>query len=480
VSLTLKSSAIDILVVEDSPTQAEKMRYLIGTKGYNVRVAVDGTQALDAIKERKPNLVLSDVLMPEMDGYTLCKLIKEDENWGDIPVILITTLNDPKDIVRGLECGADNFIRKPYTESYLLARIEYALMNQQIRTGKNMDVGIVLYLGNQKHFINSQRQQILDLLISTYEQAIFVNEELQQRERQVLDLNMRLAQYTSELEATNRVIARKNIELEHANRAKSEFLANMSHELRTPLNAILGFSEALKDGLVGVMGDKQKEYITDIFESGSHLLALINDILDLAKIEAGRMDLEIAPTDVSAILESSISLLTERAHAHQIRLSLELQPIDIVMLDQRKFKQIVFNLVSNAIKFTPSGGDVFVSIGKASRLPDSVSIAAGFTKTLQADNGAYIELSVIDTGIGMQADALDKLFQPFVQLDSGLTRKFEGSGLGLAIVKQLVELHSGAMEVKSEVGCGSKFTVFLPYVSAIDATNSASSLKATG
>lgn len=479
-SQTLKGAAIDILVVEDSPTQAEKMRYLIGSKGYNVRVAEDGKQALEAIKERKPNLVLSDVLMPEMDGYTLCKLIKDDANWGDIPVILITTLNDPKDIVRGLECGADNFIRKPYTDSYLLTRIEYALMNQQMRTGKNMDIGIVLYLGNQKHFINSQRQQILDLLISTYEQAIFVNEELQERERQVLELNMRLARYTSELETTNRVIARKNIELEHANRAKSEFLANMSHELRTPLNAILGFSEALKDGLVGTMGEKQKEYITDIFESGSHLLALINDILDLAKIEAGRMELEIAPTDVSTILESSISLLTERAHAHHIRLSMELGPMDVVMLDQRKFKQIIFNLVSNAIKFTPSGGDVLVSVAKAHRLPDSVNVAAGFGNTLQADNGAYIELSVVDTGIGMQADALDKLFQPFVQLDGGLTRKFEGSGLGLAIVKQLVELHNGVMEVKSEVGCGSKFTVFLPYVSAIQSAKPTSSLKATG
>jgi signal transduction histidine kinase len=468
VSLTLKNSAIDILVVEDSPTQAEKMRYLIGSKGYNVRVAADGAKALDAIKEGKPNLVLSDVLMPEMDGYTLCRLIKEDEHWGDIPVILITTLNDPKDIVRGLESGADNFIRKPYTDSYLLTRIEYALMNQQMRTGKNMDVGIVLYLGNQKHFINSQRQQILDLLISSYEQAVFVNEELQERERQVLDLNMRLAQYTSELEATNRVIAAKNIELEHANRAKSEFLANMSHELRTPLNAILGFSEALKDGLVGVMAEKQKEYITDIFESGSHLLSLINDILDLAKIEAGRMELEIVPTDVPTILESSISLLTERAHAHHIRLSMEMQPMDVVMLDQRKLKQIVFNLVSNAIKFTPSGGDVFISVGKSARLPESVRAAAGFVATSnQPGNGAYIELSVVDTGIGMRADALDKLFQPFVQLDGGLTRKFEGSGLGLAIVKQLVELHNGAMEVKSDVGCGSKFTVFLPYVSAI-------------
>jgi len=156
---------------------------------------------------------------------------------------------------------------------------------------------------------------------------------------------------------------------------------------------------------------------------------------------------------------------------------MEIEPMDTVMLDQRKFKQIVFNLVSNAIKFTPTGGDVMVTAGKATQLPDSVAVAAGFSK-FGHDNRAYIELSVIDTGIGMQPDALDKLFQPFVQLDGGLTRKYEGSGLGLAIVKQLVELHNGVMEVKSEVGCGSKFTVYLPYVSV--AESATSPLKAAG
>jgi two-component system sensor histidine kinase/response regulator len=459
-----KKAEIDILIVEDSPTQAEKLRYLIENKGYRVRVAENGAMALAAIEERKPNLVLSDVVMPEMDGYTFCRTIKEDERWQDIPVILITSLTDPKDIVRGLECGADNFIRKPYADAYLLTRIEHVLMNQQLRCGKNMEVGIVLYLGNQKHFINSQRQQILDLLISTYEQAVFVNDELQERERQVIELNMRLAQYTAELEATNRVVAGKNIELEHASRAKSEFLANMSHELRTPLNAILGFSEALKDGLVGPLGTQQREYITDIYESGNHLLALINDILDLAKIEAGKMELEIISVNLQELLESSTSLLKERAHAHHVSLTLEAEPIGFAFIDQRKFKQIVVNLVSNAIKFTPDGGDVLVSLRRVERVPEASDPSGKLLSTLPGGGEPFIELSVIDTGIGIEPVALEKLFQPFVQLDSGMTRKYEGSGLGLAIVKQLVELHHGVLEVKSEVGCGSNFTVYLPYL----------------
>jgi two-component system sensor histidine kinase/response regulator len=462
----MKNDGIDILIVEDSPTQAEKLRYLIEGKGYGVRVAIDGEQALAAITERKPNLVLSDVVMPGMDGYTLCRTIKEDERWRDLPIILVTSLNDPKDIIHGLECGADNFIRKPYADSYLLARIEYVLMNQELRSGKNMDVGIVLYLGNQKHFINSQRQQILDLLISTYEQAVFVNDELHERERQVIELNMRLAQYTTELEATNRVVADKNIELEHASRAKSEFLANMSHELRTPLNAILGFSEALKDGLVGPLEEQQREYITDIYESGGHLLSLINDILDLAKIEAGKMELELVPTNLKILLENSASLLRERAHAHNVRLTLSIEPIELALVDQRKFKQIVFNLVSNAIKFTPAGGDVMIALSRKERTPDQDGSLSGRTSGLSATSGQFIELCVTDNGIGIEPEALNKLFQPFVQLDSGLTRKYEGSGLGLAIVKQLVELHHGIMEVKSVVGSGSYFAVALPYIMA--------------
>jgi len=460
----MKNDNIDILVVEDSPTQAEKLSHLIRAKGYNVRVAMNGDLALAALYEHKPNLVLSDVLMPGMDGCDLCRTIKSDERWSDIPVILVTSLTDPKDIVRGLECGADNFIRKPYSESYLLARINYVLMNQELRAGKNMDVGIVLYLGGQKHFINSQRQQILDLLISTYEQAIFVNEELLARERQVIELNMRLAQYSNELEAANRLLAVKNTELAQASRAKSEFLANMSHELRTPLNAILGFSEALKDGLVGAMPDGQREYVEDIHYSGAHLLAVINDILDLAKIEAGKMELELGLTDLDVLLKNTISVLRERASARGIRLIVEIEPIAPVFVDQRRFRQIAFNLLSNAIKFTPEGGQITVLLRRVMRAPGqgSGTMAEDPPGAGSPPQLAYVEFCVIDNGIGMEESALTRLFQPFVQLDSGSSRKYDGSGLGLAIVKQLVDLHGGLLEVKSEIDCGSQFCVLLP------------------
>ena len=459
---TVLPDEVEVLIVEDSLTQAEKLRYLIERKGYHARVAGNGNLALMSILERKPNLVLSDVVMPEMDGYTLCRLIKADPAWRDIPVILVTSLTDPKDILRGLECGADNFIRKPYIEEYLLARIEHVLVNQQLRKKNTVETGIALYLGDQQHFINSERQQILDLLVSTYEQAVLVNEELQARERQVNELNARLAQHAAELEATNHEIARQNMELERASRMKSEFLANMSHELRTPLNAIIGFSEALKNGLLGPIAPHHKDCIGDIFDSGKHLLSLINDILDLSKIEAGKMELELEPTELMPLLKNSLTVLKEKAIMHRIRLGLEAEEIGTILVDQRKTKQIVYNLLSNAVKFTHDGGEVTLRMRRVDRCILQGRELVGEDTAVPAALD-YLELSVIDTGIGIREDDLRRLFQPFVQLDSGLARKYEGTGLGLALVKQLVELHGGVLALQSRHGHGSEFTVWLPY-----------------
>ncbi|OGT02807.1 MAG: diguanylate cyclase [Gallionellales bacterium RBG_16_57_15] len=176
---------IGILIAEDSRTQAEQLAFLIEQHGYQVTVAANGKLALQAAQAQKPALVISDILMPEMDGYELCRAIKADEKLKDIPVILVTTLSDPQDVIRGLECGADNFIRKPYDERYLLSRINYLLMNLELRKNQKMQFGVEIDLGGQKYFINSERQQILDLLISTYEQAVHINNELKLRETEL-------------------------------------------------------------------------------------------------------------------------------------------------------------------------------------------------------------------------------------------------------------------------------------------------------
>jgi signal transduction histidine kinase len=458
--------AIEILIAEDSPTQAAKLKLLLEAKGYRARIAGNGRLALDAIRQHRPQLVLSDILMPELDGYGLCREIKSQPELRDLPVILVTSLIDPEDIVRGLECGADNFIRKPYNDEYLLARIEQVLMNRRLRDGQQDGDGIAVYFNGAHHHINAERRQILDLLISTYEQAVLVNEQLQARERQVNELNVRLAHHAAQLEATNREIAHQNLQLEQASRLKSEFLANMSHELRTPLNAVIGFSEALKSGLLGPLAAPQVDAIGDVYESGKHLLSLINDILDLSKVEAGKMELELEPTDVQRLMQSTANVFREKASSAQVQLRLQMEAVGWAMVDQRKMRQIIYNLVSNAIKFTPAKGSVVLRmcLMAASQIP--LDKVVGGELGAAASVPQFLTIRVSDTGIGINETDRSRLFQPFVQLDSGLARKYEGTGLGLALVKQMVDLHGGVVTLSSEPGQGSEFTVWLPHLEA--------------
>jgi PAS domain S-box-containing protein len=275
------------------------------------------------------------------------------------------------------------------------------------------------------------------------------------------------ARDVTELKRFEQTLVQKNAELEDASRMKSEFLANMSHELRTPLNAIIGFSEVLRDGLMGDLTEKQRGFIGDIFGSGKHLLSLINDILDLSKVEAGKMTLDLESMPVGSMFVNSLSIIREKAASRRIRLDLDLGDEDqgAIQADPRKVKQILYNLLSNATKFTPEGGRVTL---RARRVPRAaVGQAAGpwagryfpYTDDTFAD---FLEIRVTDSGIGILPDALLRLFRPFSQIDSGLSRKFEGTGLGLAMVKQLAELHGGSVAAESAAGQGSCFTVWLP------------------
>ena len=434
----------EILIVEDSPTQAERLRRLIQSKSYKARVAQNGQLALALIRERKPDLVLSDIIMPEMNGYELCRAIKTDEQLRNIPVILVTALNDPKDIIRGIECGADNFVRKPYAEDYLLTRISHMLVNRKLREDAAVEPGIALFLGNQKHHINAGRQQILDLLISTYEQAVQVNSELQARERQVIELNMRLAHHAAELETTNREIAHKNLELAEASRMKSAFIANMSHELRTPLNAIIGFTGALLMKLPGPLTVDQDKQLNTIRASARHLLSLINDILDVAKIEAGKVTLALERVQCQDLVAHTSDTLRPLAAQKGLALTVELPPEPIVIdTDKRALTQIIINLANNAIKFTDKGS---VRIALAQRMDGSHLLT---------------EFSVTDSGAGIRPEDQSKLFQAFSQLDSTSTRHAEGAGLGLYLCQNLANLLGGSLYFSSEFGRGSTFTLAL-------------------
>jgi len=234
----------------------------------------------------------------------------------------------------------------------------------------------------------------------------------------------------------------KSQQLEVANKHKSEFLANMSHELRTPLNAIIGFSEVLLERMFGELNEKQDDYLKDIHSSGRHLLTLINDILDLSKIEAGRMELEPSTFDLASALSNAMTLVRERAQRHGITLEQQVDPqLGEVTADERKFKQILVNLLSNAVKFTPDGGRIDVN---ARREEDNVVIA------------------VHDTGIGIAAQDQAAVFEEFRQVGRDYTNKQEGTGLGLTLTKKFVELHGGRIWLDSEPGKGSTFTFTIP------------------
>jgi signal transduction histidine kinase len=265
------------------------------------------------------------------------------------------------------------------------------------------------------------------------------NRALQESER---SLELKVKQRTAELEGSRHELAIARDEAIAANRHKSAFLANMSHELRTPLNAVIGFSEVLGEKVFGELNAKQAEYIDDIHASGHHLLSLINDILDLSKIEAGRLELSLSTFDPSAAIDNALTLMKERANRRGVNLRKEVADgVDVVTADERAIKQVLINLLSNAVKFTEKGGSV----------------------TVRAEHGGDgLMIAVADTGVGIPKQDQAVIFEEFRQGSSDYTRKQEGTGLGLALSKRLVELHGGRIWVESAPGRGSVFSFVLP------------------
>ncbi|MDN5362062.1 MAG: hypothetical protein PWP70_1109 [Moorella sp. (in: firmicutes)] len=273
---------------------------------------------------------------------------------------------------------------------------------------------------------------------------VFLGLVLYRRTRQVEGQNVQLLDKEERLEKAVR-------ELYTASQMKSEFLANMSHELRTPLNAIIGFAQVLQKQYYGPLSEKQSKYVDYILTSGQHLLSLINDVLDLSKIEAGKLELEPATLSLKKLLANSMIMVKEKAARHRLELELQVDPaIPELTADERKVKQIVFNLLSNAVKFTPDGGRITVR----------ARLLAGGPAPGEKD---MVEISVADTGIGIAPEDQEKIFEAFVQADGSYTRQYEGTGLGLALVRRLVELHGGKVWVESAgPGQGSTFYFTLP------------------
>ncbi|NJD77007.1 MAG: response regulator [Candidatus Methanoperedens sp.] len=486
-----------ILVVEDEVIVAEDIRRTLQNQGYDVPSTVtSGEDAIKNAKENNPDLALMDIfLQGEMDGIETAKQMR---SLFDIPVIYLTAYSDKKILERAKITEPFGYIIKPFKERELSIAIEMALFKHKMQKELNESrewfnttlrsisdgvittdqKGFVKFMNPVAQFMTGWEQEeargklLMDVFYISGEskdsaiyliggetgsikgcQAALVSRNktktcIDLRSSPIRDENgnfkgtvLVFRDITEQKKAEEIRIEKER--LAYASQAKSEFLANMSHELRTPLNAIIGFCELMKQKVHGELTEKQEHYVDNVLTSGKFLLNLINDILDLSKVEARKVELSIEQISVPDAINEALTLISEKAAKHNVSLKMDFDPqLGLIEADRQRFKQILFNLLSNAVKFSKQeGGIVTISTKK---------------------EGEMAKISVSDTGVGIKDEDIGKLFRTFGQLDTGSSRKFEGTGLGLAISKNLVELHGGEITVESRYGAGSTFTFKLP------------------
>jgi signal transduction histidine kinase len=319
-------------------------------------------------------------------------------------------------------------------------------------TLQNRAVRIILRTGQPGQV--PERQAIVDYDIDDYKTK---TEFTSQKLFTTIITALRSFKAYKSLEFLNVNLEQKNIELIRVTKLKDEFLSNMSHELRTPLNGILGMAECLQEEVFGEINPSQKDAIATTQNSGNHLLELIQDMLDVSKIMAGMLKIDIKTISIADLCNSSLELTKQQALKKQIQLTTSVfSNTEVIAVDPHRIRQVLVNLLDNAVKFTPSGGKVDLDVRIVNDLSRELILSHSVA------NSCWIKFSITDTGIGISPSDRDMLFQPFIQIDSGLNRKYEGSGLGLVIVKQIVELHGGYVDVSSQIDQGSCFTVYLP------------------
>ena len=376
--------AARILVVEDDVGSRLTLCGILEDVGYEVTGVEKGTEALEVIKDGNFNVVIADIRLPDVGGMSVLELAKEIN--PDAAVIIMTGYASVETAVNAVNEGAYAYFVKPINLDEMKTAI-----------------------------VNVLRQQ-----------------RLSRENKRLVD----------DLQRSNKLLFEANRQLRAATEAKSAFLAHMSHELRTPLNAIIGFSDLMLDGFAGKINNNQRECLTDISTSGKHLLGLINDILDLSKVEAGKMDIRPENLRLADVVHDAVTTVKPMLDdsRHELAVSIA-EDLPAVYGDRNRLKQILLNLLSNAIKFTPDGGKLYLE-----------------TST----NGGFCQISMVDNGIGIRKEEQTCIFEPFTQLDALPGETKRGTGLGLPITKQLVELLGGKVWVESEYGKGSQFNFTIP------------------
>ena len=409
---------VEILIVEDSLTQAEQLKYILEQHGYRHTVARNGREALASIEKQKPTLVVSDVIMPEMGGYELCHRIKQDAKFRRIPVILLTSLNDPTEVMKGLESGADSFIFKPYDEEYLIARIAYILANRHLRESDTPQMGVEIFFAGRKFFITSDRLQILNLLLSTYEAAVQKNRELSTTQDKLRDLNENL---------------------EAANKELESFSYSVSHDLRAPLRHIDGFSQLLIMNHLDQLPPKAQTLLQSVSERAKYMGRLIDDLLNFSRL--GRQPVEKHPVIISELVRQVMEELAREREGRDVEVRIGDLP-DCVG-DAQLLKQVWVNLLSNAFKFTGKKEHAVVEIGSG-------------PGEKPGENLYFVR----DNGAGFDMEYASKLFGVFHRMHKA--SEFEGTGVGLSIVQRIIQRHGGKIRADAKLDEGATFYFTLP------------------
>jgi two-component system sensor histidine kinase/response regulator len=394
-----------VLVVDDSPTQAAEVRFMLEAAGFEVEVAPDGRQGLDRFHNGAFDVVVSDILMPVMNGYELCRAIKSEPAGRSVPVILLTMLNDPMDVISALECGADNFITKPAQPDRLVSRINGLLGSRALRAGKPSDAGVDLAFGGQKFNITSGREQILDLLISVFEDTVRTNAQLQARESELLAANESLEAFTSAV----------------------------AHDLRAPLWTILGFAHLVADSESRLSQDGLG-YLKRIEKGVRQMADLVDGLLNLSRVD--KQELAATPTDLNQMVAEVIGDLGAANPGRVI--DWRVQPLPTVVCDPALVKQVFVNLLANAVKFTRPRECAVIEVGSIVR-----------------ESPQQSAIYVRDNGVGFDMSQAHKIFNAFQRLHR--RDQFEGSGVGLATVQRIVRRHGGHLWAEAEVDRGAAF-----------------------
>ena len=400
-----------ILAIEDSLVQAKKLEYFFREYEINFKLFPNAEEAYIAVIYEKPELIISDIVMPGMDGYEFCQKIKSNPESAKIPVILLTSLQDPHDIIKGLQAGADNFITKPYNNKYLYSRIQYLLINRDIRFAGSAEMVIEMVFRGQKYQINSDKKQILDLLLSVYEAAIQRNDELTAMKAQLETTNEHLKQANQDLDAFSRTV---------------------SHDLKTPLNGILGFSDLLLNDSEYIVDDETKKILRVINESANSMSELIVDLLKFSR--SGQLEIEQEPVNLSEIASEVMANILSRDISRKVKVTIE-QNLH-AKADPKMIRLVLDNLLGNAFKYSGLNEDAEIIFGR---------------KNSYGHDSFFVQ----DDGIGFDMSQTDKLFQPFQRLN--FQPEFKGTGVGLSTVKRIIEKHGGQIWAESEVGKGAIF-----------------------